>query len=181
MFFTIATIVAGGSMNLSLDKYAKDWELWHRFATINYTAAIRLFETDDPLMWFPAATLGHYALEMHLKAVLILNGMTVFDPRKVKRLDPSIGLAKSDCFAGGGVLATRGAFQSSGPSPVLCYSYPNHEVSSLPYGFRRELLIQQRGAVPGGDIPDGPNHCARNRMVRQRATLPRMPGHDNLL
>ena len=34
---------------------------------------------------------------MYLKSALILNGMTVFDPRKVKLLDPSVGLAENDC------------------------------------------------------------------------------------
>jgi hypothetical protein len=88
------------TMTQTLDKYARDWALWRSFATINCSAAIHLFDSGDPMLLFPAATLGHHALEMHLKSVLILNGMTACDPRKVKHLDPSIGLTESDCVWG---------------------------------------------------------------------------------
>ena len=94
-------------MNKALDKYARDYAAWRDFAAIDYHAAIRPFETDDPFMYFAAATLGHHALEMYLKSALILNGMTVFDPRKVKLLDPSVGLAENDC-AWGHNLVRRG-------------------------------------------------------------------------
>ena len=100
-------------MSVLLDKYARDYATWRDFAAIDYRAAIRLFETDDPFMYFAGATLGHHALEMYLKSALILNGMTVFDPRKVKLLDPSVGLAENDCVWGhnlvnlGKLLAAR--------------------------------------------------------------------------
>jgi hypothetical protein len=43
-----------------------------------------LFETGDPFLLFPAATLGHHALEMYLKAAPISNGRTVFNPNELK-------------------------------------------------------------------------------------------------
>jgi len=100
-------------MGILLDKYARDFALWRDFAGVNYAAAIHLFDTDDVFEYFPAATLGHHALEMYLKSALILTGMTVFDPRRVKHLDPSIVLAENDCAWGhdlvslGKLLAAR--------------------------------------------------------------------------
>jgi hypothetical protein len=61
---------------------------------------VTLFDSGDPFLYFPAATLGHHALEMYLKSALIVNGMTVFDPRKVGSLDPSVNLAATDCAWG---------------------------------------------------------------------------------
>jgi len=63
-----------------------------------------LFQTKDPFLYFPAATLGHHALEMYLKSALIANGMTVFDPKKVKLLDVAITLAEGDCAWGHGLI-----------------------------------------------------------------------------
>jgi hypothetical protein len=37
---------------------------------------MQLFSTRNPFMYFAAATLGHHALEMFLKAALIATGMT---------------------------------------------------------------------------------------------------------
>ena len=87
-------------MSVTLDKYARDFALWRDWAAINYRAALRLFETGDPFLWFPAATLGHHALEMYLKSAMIANGMTVFDPNKVKALDPGIDLRAEECAWG---------------------------------------------------------------------------------
>jgi hypothetical protein len=69
-------------------------------AAINYSAAKVLFETGDPFLLLPAATLGHHALEMYLKAALIANGLTVFDPRKVPQLDEGANLEADDCAWG---------------------------------------------------------------------------------
>jgi hypothetical protein len=82
------------------DKYACDFRLCRDWAAIDYRAAKVLFQTEDPFLYFPAATLGHHALEMYLKSALIVNGMTVFDPEKIKSLDAGIVLAKSDCIWG---------------------------------------------------------------------------------
>ena len=68
-----------------------------------------LFESHDVMLVFAAATLGHHALEMFLKAALILEGATVFDPAKVSRLDLSVRLDAADCVWGHnlGVLARK--------------------------------------------------------------------------
>src|SRR5260370_9029892 len=69
-------------------------------ASINSAAAKTLFETGDPFLLFPAATLGHHALEMYLKAGLVANGMTVFNPKDLNKLDVGVNLAKADCAWG---------------------------------------------------------------------------------
>ena len=79
------------------DKYARNARAWKDGADIAYRAATRLFETRDLLLIFPAATLAHHALEMYLKAALICEGFTVFNPRVIKHLDPSISLEEADC------------------------------------------------------------------------------------
>ena len=78
------------------DKYAPDAVAWKRFAGIAYTASHHLFESRNLLLIFPAAKLGHHALEMYLKAALICEGLTVFDPKKIKSLDPSVALQTAD-------------------------------------------------------------------------------------
>jgi HEPN domain-containing protein len=83
-----------------LDKYARDARAWRDFAKINYLAAAALFNSGDPFLYFAAATLGHHALEMYLKAALIREGMTAFNPRKIQSLDAALGLAASDCVWG---------------------------------------------------------------------------------
>ena len=85
---------------ITLDKYARDYQLWRDYAAFNYHAAILLFESGNPCAYFPAATLGHHALEMYLKSALILSGMTVFNPKKLKELDTSIAVAEADCAWG---------------------------------------------------------------------------------
>lgn len=88
-------------MNAShLGKYAKDAGAWRDWAKINYTASAALFASGNPFLYFPAATLGHHALEMYLKAALICEGMTVFDPKKLRSLDRAPGLRKKDCVWG---------------------------------------------------------------------------------
>jgi hypothetical protein len=84
----------------SLDPYARSAPEWRDLGYHNYAASRALFNSGDPFLWFPAATLGHHALEMFLKAVLIHEGMTVFDPREIKGLDAALGLAKDDCVWG---------------------------------------------------------------------------------
>jgi hypothetical protein len=85
---------------LKLDKYARDFALWRDWAAIDYKAATTLFETHDPFLLFPAATLGHHALEMYLKSALIVNGLTIFDPNRLRFLDPRINLPAADCAWG---------------------------------------------------------------------------------
>lgn len=85
---------------MQLDKYARDARTWFDFARVNEAAAMTLFGTHNPFLFLPAATLGHHTLEMYLKAALICEGMTVFDPRKIKSLDPTLGLKSSECSWG---------------------------------------------------------------------------------
>jgi hypothetical protein len=86
---------------MQLDKYARDYREWRNAAAINYAASKALFETEDPFMFFPAATLGHHAsLEMYLKSALIVHRMTIFNPKDPPRLDPSIGLKRHECAWG---------------------------------------------------------------------------------
>ena len=84
----------------SLDAYARSAPEWRDLGYHSYVASTALFECGDPFLWLPAATLGHHTLETFLKAVLIHEGMTVFDARKLKALDPALGLTKDDCVWG---------------------------------------------------------------------------------
>ena len=90
---------------VSLDKYARDPKAWKVFADHNYAASIYLFESHNPFLIFNAATLGHHCLEMYLKAALICEGCTIFDPNKVKYLDNSVKLQPSDCAWGHDLVA----------------------------------------------------------------------------
>jgi hypothetical protein len=83
-----------------LDKYARDARAWRDFATHNYAASTYLFESHNPYLIFNAATLGHHALEMYLKAALICEGGTVFDPQKLKQLPSSVRPQIADCAWG---------------------------------------------------------------------------------
>ena len=55
---------------------------WFQSAENMRTAAVELFRSGNPLLWFPAALLGHQALEMFLKAALIREGLEVGPPPK---------------------------------------------------------------------------------------------------
>jgi hypothetical protein len=84
-----------------LDKFARDARTWRDVARINHAAAVELFQSENNIITcIPAATLAHLTLEMFLKAALLVEGMTVFDPKCVKRLDPSLGLSQKDCVWG---------------------------------------------------------------------------------
>ncbi len=84
-----------------LDRYARDARAWRDFAKRNHLASTSLFESGNPFLYFAAATLGHHSLEMYLKAALICEGMTVFEPWKIKKqLDPAVGLTAADCAWG---------------------------------------------------------------------------------
>ena len=90
---------------IALDKYARDPKAWKAFADHNYAAFIYLFESHNPFLIFNAATLGQHCLEMYLKAALICEGATVFDPKKIKYLDKSVKLQSSDCAWGHDLVA----------------------------------------------------------------------------
>jgi hypothetical protein len=103
-------------MSLKLDKYARDFKLWRDWAAINYAAATTLFETHDPFLLFPAATLGHHALEMYLKSALIVKGMTVFDPTKIKSLEPGTNLTTGFCAWGHGLIKLAKQLEKLSPN-----------------------------------------------------------------
>jgi hypothetical protein len=86
---------------IQLDKYARDARTWRDVARFNYSGARELFTCDNKIVTcIPGATLAHLSLEMFLKAALIVEGMTVFNPRDLGRLNPSVKLAKQDCVWG---------------------------------------------------------------------------------
>src|SRR5580704_7319099 len=87
-------------MMLNLDKYARVARAWRDWAKINCVASQHLFFSGNPILYFPAATLGHHALEMYLKAALITQGMTVFNPDQIKLLDVAVELKRDDCIWG---------------------------------------------------------------------------------
>lgn len=90
---------------VKLDKYARDARAWRDFAKFNLSASMYLFESHDPFKVFAAATLGHHALEMYLKAALICEGFTVFNPRDVKHLNPPGTLQETNCAWGHDLVA----------------------------------------------------------------------------
>jgi hypothetical protein len=111
---------------LKLDKYARDARAWRAWADHNYAASDYLFQSHNPILIFAAATLGHHVLEMYLKSALIVEGFTVFDPNKIKYLDPSITLQKTDCVWGHDLVvlaqqlaAKRSDFKLSEPMSTL--------------------------------------------------------------
>jgi hypothetical protein len=87
-------------MPVSLDRYARDAGSWRDFAKVNHVSAHHLFTSGNPFMYLVAATLGHHALEMYLKAALINEGMTVCNPKDVSRLDPALEIKPEDCVWG---------------------------------------------------------------------------------
>ena len=63
-----------GGKRMKLDRYARDAQAWTNSARVAYTASAHLFTSENFMLVFPAATLGHHALEMFLKAALIVEG-----------------------------------------------------------------------------------------------------------
>jgi HEPN domain-containing protein len=57
--------------------YSSDADTWLNWAEATYAGAQTIFLSDNALAWFPAAILGHQALEMFLKAALIRKGRRV--------------------------------------------------------------------------------------------------------
>ena len=58
-------------------KCSDDDETWLQWVDVTYMGAYTLFHTENVGLWFHAAILGHQALEMYLKADLILRGHRV--------------------------------------------------------------------------------------------------------
>jgi hypothetical protein len=60
-----------------INEYTRDGLQWRKAAETTFDAATLLFNSDNPFVWFPAALLGHHALEMLLKSALIKEGCPV--------------------------------------------------------------------------------------------------------
>lgn len=69
-------------MRSQQDKYENDATAWCQSAENFRAAAYLLFRNGNPFLYFPAAILGHFALEMFIKAALIRNGHRI-DPTDV--------------------------------------------------------------------------------------------------
>ena len=91
---------AGNMQSPQLDRFARDARAWKHCAEINYVASGHLFASGNLFVCFGAATLGHHALEMYLKAALICEGMTVFNPVILKSLDGTVRLTRAECAWG---------------------------------------------------------------------------------
>lgn len=57
--------------------YSRDAETWFRWAEMTFAASQALFADGSPFLWFGGAVLGHQALEMYLKTILIGAGRRV--------------------------------------------------------------------------------------------------------
>jgi hypothetical protein len=82
---------------MAVDKYATNAREWRLSGDIQLRACLYLFDSGDPFLFLPAAVHGHHALEIYLKALLISDGLTVFNPTNIGKLDPSVGLKKENC------------------------------------------------------------------------------------
>jgi hypothetical protein len=126
---------------VQFDKYARDARAWLGFAICHDSAAQLVFGNENPNLWFSAAILGHHALEMYLKAALISEGFVIFDPAKVKELDPALGIQKHDCAWAHKLIVLarqlaekRPEFDLAAPANFPCYWF--HEVpQTLEGGF----------------------------------------------
>ena len=125
-----------------LDKYARDARTWEQAARLSHAGAIQLFTCDNKIVTcIPAATLVHHALEMFLKAALIFEGMTVFNPKYLDQLDPAIGLTKRDCIWGHKLVghakllsARRPEFDLNDVTKIL-FHFPHEGPMTLERGF----------------------------------------------
>lgn len=126
-------------MAITVDKFAKDWRFWRDYTAIDHRAAKMLFDCGDPFLFFPAAMLGHHALEMYLKSALIVSGMTVFDPGKLKMLS-GVSLERKDCAWGHGLVEL--ARKLAGRKPEFSLSREMH-----PVGY---VTLKEPMTVEGG-------------------------------
>jgi hypothetical protein len=127
---------------IQLDKYARDARTWEQAAWFSHAGAVQLFTCDNKIVTcIPAATLAHHALEMFLKAALIIEGMTVFNSKHLHRLDPAVGLTKRDCIWGHQLVghakllsARRPEFDLNDASKIP-FHFPHEGPMSLERGF----------------------------------------------
>jgi hypothetical protein len=99
-------VILGMAKRLQLDKYASDPKPWRQYAQFNLDASRVLFTHEASItLCFPAAALGHLALESFLKTALICEGMTIFDPKKLRLLDSNVCLDEANCAWGHSLVA----------------------------------------------------------------------------
>lgn len=127
---------------IQLDKYARDARTWEQAARFSHAAAVQLFTCDNKIVTcIPAATLAHQALEMFLKAALIVEGMTVFNPKHLHRLDPAMGLTKHDCIWGHQLVGHAKLLSARRPefdlneATMIPFYFPHEGPMSLERGF----------------------------------------------
>lgn len=60
-----------------MDEYTKDPSEWRMSSECMFSGATTLFQAKNYLQWFPAAVLGHLALEQLLKSAVIQAGCPV--------------------------------------------------------------------------------------------------------
>jgi hypothetical protein len=100
---------------LSLDKFARDPKPWRIYAQFNLDAARVLFTHSGAItLCFPAATLGHLALEGLIKTALVHEGFTIFDPAKLRHLSHP-ALTKDQCAWGHNLVALAKLLASRRP------------------------------------------------------------------
>ena len=128
---------------VKLDKYAKDGRSWQLNAEMNFAAAQILFRHELKIMMcFPAATLGHHAIEAYLKSALIHAGSSIFDPSKLGQLSSSQKLDKSECAWGHDLVKLGEMLYSKQPAFDLdAVIVPYYLPYGMPITVRRGLEI----------------------------------------
>jgi hypothetical protein len=184
---------------LSIDKYAREARAWRNHARFDFEAARILFTHKSSIvLCFPAATLGHHALEMYLKTALICEGFTIFDPKKIRLLDPSIKLTADDCAWGHDLIALGKLLAGKRPdfdlSEQLAVNYWYHKLPKnverglemvesrirdqfsrhagrLGVQFGAHLLCRARNAMKPTDPLDSNRHLWQSVLLITNATL----------
>jgi hypothetical protein len=67
-----------------MDDYTKDPSEWRMSSECTFLGARILFQSKTLLVWFPAAVLGHLALEQLLKSAVIQAGCPVTKGRPAR-------------------------------------------------------------------------------------------------
>src|SRR5579862_2138294 len=80
-------MIGWNSMTDVLDEYATDHRTWKVSGEMYQQASSLLFTQPDTLMWLPAATLAHHAIERYLKAALIVAGVTICTKETAKKAE----------------------------------------------------------------------------------------------
>ena len=57
--------------------YEQDSREWRMASECTFSGALELFRSRNPFVWFPAALLGHFALEQLLKSALLESGCRI--------------------------------------------------------------------------------------------------------